>query len=770
MTSIADRKAEGDGKYGVLGTRPIRNDGMDRVTGRAKYGADLKFEGLLHAKILRSPHAHAKIKRIDTSKAEALEGVAAVLTAADMPIVEDAVADFGETLANYRLLAENCLAHDKVLYRGHAVAAVAAASPHVAEQALGLIEVEYEVLPAVLDVREAMRDDAPRLHGDQMTTRNVAQRFTRGTDTGVSSNVASYIQFKGGDIEEGFREADVVVEREFETKMVHQGYLEPHVATAFWARDGRLTVWQSTQGAFGVRTQLSKMLDIPESRVKVIPTEVGGGFGGKIRSYMGPVAALLSKKTGHPVRSVMGRKEVFEGSGPTSGTFMRAKVGATKEGRITAAQLYLAYEAGAYPGSPVAAGASTALSPYKLDNFLVEGYDVVVNKPQTSAYRAPGSPAAAFATETVMDEVADMLGMDPMDFRLKNATREGDRQVTGMVFPRIGCVELEEAVKAHPHYNAPLEGPNRGRGVAMGWWFNGGNQSTAMIGVNADGTVALVTGSVDLAGTRTAVAMQAAEALGLKVDDVVSSVGDTDSIGWTGPSGGSRTTFSTGIAAIEAAGLVVDRMKARAAILWETQPEDVDFRDGSFVSTKNPEDRLTFKELAGKLMATGGPISATAASNPTQVGSAFAAHIADVEVDPETGKVTVLRYTALQDVGQAAHPSYTEGQIQGGAVQGIGWALNEEYFYNDDGTMVNSSFLDYRMPTALDLPMIDTQLVEVPNPGHPFGVRGVGEVPIVPPMAAMANAVSRAIGTRMTALPMNPGAVLRALDSKRSAG
>jgi CO/xanthine dehydrogenase Mo-binding subunit len=751
-----------------MGTRPIRHDGLDRVTGRAKYGADFQLQGTLHAKILRSPHAHARIKSIDTSKAEAMEGVRAVLTAADMPIVEDAVADFGETLANYRLLAENCLAHDKVLYRGHAVAAVAATSPHIAEEAASLIEVEYEVLPAILSVGEAMREGAPLIHGDKMTTRSVAQRFTRGTDTGVASNVASYIQFKGGDLEEGFRQADLVVEREFATKMVHQGYVEPHAATAYWSRDGHLTVWVCTQGAFGVRTQLSKMLNLPESNIKVIPTEVGGGFGGKIRSYMGPVAALLSKKTGLPVKSVMSRKEVFEGSGPTSGSSMKAKVGTTKDGRITAIELWLAYEAGAYPGSPVAAGASTALSPYKVDNFLVEGYDVVVNKPQTSAYRAPGSPIAAYAIETVIDEVAQKLGMDPMDFRLMNATREGDRQVSGVVFPRIGCVELEDAVKAHPHYNAPLGGPNRGRGVAVGWWFNGGNQSTAMISVNADGTVGLVTGSVDLAGSRTAVAMQAAEALGLGVDDVVPSVGDTDSIGWTGPSGGSRTTFSTGIAAIQAAGMVVETMKERAALLWETQPADVEFRGGTFVSTKNPQDTIGFKDLAGKLMSTGGPVSATSVSNPTQVGSAFAGHIADVEVDPETGKVTVLRYTALQDVGQAAHASYTEGQIQGGAVQGIGWALNEEYYYSNDGTMANSSFLDYRMPTALDLPMIDTQLIEVPNPGHPFGVRGVGEVPIVPPMATIANAISNAIGVRMTELPMNPGAILEAMKAKKS--
>ena len=768
MTTASDRQSKGAaGKYNVVGTRPIRHDGLDKVTGRAKYGADIQMADLLHAKVLRSPHAHARIKRIDTSKAAALEGVMAVITAGDMPVVEDRVANLGETVSSTFFLADNCLAHAKALYKGHAVAAVAATSPHIAEEALGLIEVEYEVLPAVLSVAEAMKQGATLLHENQ-TTQDAAPG--PGTDAGAPSNIAAHLQFKGGDVDEGFREADVIVERELHTRMVHQGYIEPQTSTALWSRDGHLTIWTSTQGPFGIRQQASQLLLIPESQIKVIPMEIGGGFGGKLGTYLDPIAALLSRKAGHPVKVTMSRKDVFEGSGPTSGTDMRAKVGAKKDGRITAIQVYLAYEAGAYPGSSVGAGSMTCLSSYKVENFLVDGYDVVVNKPKTAAYRAPGAPAAAYAIETVMDEVAEKLGMDPIDFRLKNATKEGDRTVAGVPFPRIGCIEVEEAIKASEHYNSPLVGPNRGRGVAMGWWFNAGMQSSATIAVNSNGTINLITGSVDIGGSRAAVAMQAAEVLGIAAEDVNPSVGDTDSVGWTGLTGGSRTAFSTGIAAIETAQAVIKLMKARAAIIWETQPEDVDFKDGTFVSTKNPEDKISFKELAGRLMATGGPISASAASNPTQVGSAFAGHLADVEVDPETGKVTVLRFTAFQDAGQAAHPSYVEGQMQGGAVQGIGWALNEEYYYTDEGSMANSSFLDYRMPTALDLPMIETVIIEVPNPGHPFGVRGVGEVAIVPPMAAVANAIHKAIGQRMTELPMNPGAILNALEAKKAAG
>ena len=406
------------------------------------------------------------------------------------------------------------------------------------------------------------------------------------------------------------------------------------------------------------------------------------------------------------------------------------------------------------------------LAPYKIDNVLIDAYDVVLNNPKVAAYRAPGTPQAAFAVESTLDELAEKLGIEPMEFRLTNAVREGDRQVNGIPFGSVGCVEVEEAIKNHPHYRTPLNGANRGRGVAMGFWGNGGMQSSATINVNTDGTISLITGSVDIGGTRVAVAMQAAEVLGLAAEDVIPTVGDTNAVGWTGITGGSRTAFSTGIAAITAAEKIKHTMVERAALKWETQPEDIEFEDGVFISKMNREDRLTFKEIAASMMATGGPITASASSNPRQVGVSFAGALVDVEVDRETGKVQILRATAFQDVGMAAHPSYVEGQMQGGTVQGIGWALNEEYFFTDDGTMANSSFLDYRIPTSLDLPAIDAEVIEVPNPGHPFGLRGVGECSIVPPMAAMANAIYDAIGVRMSSLPMSPGAILKALAEK----
>ena len=777
MTTTADRKVEATppytsesytSKYNVVGTRPIRHDGLAKVTGRANYGADINMPGLLYGKLLRSPHAHAKILNIDTTGALKLAGVKAVVTTKDFSIIEDQVIDLTEVLANPRMAAENILASKKVLYQGHAVAAVAATSPHIAEEALKQIKVDYEVLPPVLSVSDSMKEDAPLIH-ENMTTLSLGTRFGKGTDTGVKSNIGSHLQFKRGDLEQGFKEADVIVEREYRTKAVHQGYIEPHASTAYWAPDGHITIWTSTQGHFGVRAMTAAILGVPEHMIKVIPMEIGGGFGGKIPVYLDPICALLSKKTGQPVKIVMTRKEVFEATGPTSGSYMRVKMGANKRGHITAAQLYLAYEAGALPRSPVGAGAATALTPYKVDNLLVDAYDVIVNKPKVSAYRAPGSPQAAFAVETVIDELAEKLGMDTMDFRLKNASKEGDRMPSGVPLQRVGCIEVEQEMKAHPHYNAPLEGPNQGRGVAMGYWGNYGGQSSATLTVNSDGTINVITGSVDIGGTRPAVAMQAAEVLGLSAEDMVPTVADTDSVGYTDVTGGSRTAFATGIAAIDAAEQIRNQMIARAALLWEVKLEEVGFENGVFINTKNPDERMTFKELASKVLRTGGPISASASASPRQEGVSFCGNIVDVEVDPETGKVDILRYTAFQDVGQAAHPSYVEGQMQGGSVQGIGWALNEEYFLSDDGTMLNSSFLDYRMPTSLDLPMIDTVLIEVPNPGHPFGLRGVGEVSIIPPMAAIANAIYSAIGVRMAKLPMSPGAILEALEAKKTA-
>jgi CO/xanthine dehydrogenase Mo-binding subunit len=759
--------------FKVIGTRPIRHDGVDKVTGRALYGADVQLAGLLHGRILRSPHAHARIRKIAVSKAAAMPGVEAVVTSADLPDPGDKIAELGEGAINVMHLSSNCLARGKVLYKGQAVAAVAARSAHIAEEALTQIVVEYEPLAPVLDVRLAMRDDAPLLH-DNLVTKSL------GKPTGRRSNVAKHIQFTHGDIAKGFAGAAVVIEREFHTATVHQGYIEPHNATALWNADRTLTIWCSTQGAFTVRAQVAELLQIPLARIKVVPMEIGGGFGGKIRVYLEPVAAALSRKTGRPVKITMTRAEVFEATGPTPGSFIRVKMGADAAGRLTAAEAYLAYEAGAFPGSPVGAGAGCVFACYDIPSTHIDGFDVVVNKPATSAYRAPGATNAAFATETVIDEICERLKIDPLDFRIKNAAKEGTRRADGPVFPRIGMIETCEAAKAHPHYASPLtpdpsppkgEGSAlpRGRGVASGFWFNAGLKSSCTVSVNADGTVGLVEGSTDIGGTRASIAMQLAEALGIRAEDVKPIVADTDMVGYTDVTGGSRVTFATGWAAYEAAQDVKRQLIDRAALIWDVPAESVAYERGVLTCRNDPAKRLMFAELAAKLHETGGTIVGRASVDPPGVGGGFATHIVDVEVDPETGKVAILRYTAVQDVGRAIHPSYVEGQMQGGVAQGIGWALNEEYIYNERGEMTNASYLDYRMPTCLDLPMIDTVMVEVPNPGHPYGVRGVGEVPIVPPPAALANAIYRAIGVRMNELPMTPGRIVMALLAQSEA-
>ena len=726
-------------EYKVVGTRPVRHDGYEKVTGQAKYGADVHMPGMMHGMIVRSPHPHARIVSIDTSRAESHPDVRAVMTSADLPEPNESV----------RAFSSNIMARGKVLYKGHAVAAVAANSRHAAEEAAYLIDVTYEVLPSVTTVEEAMAPGAPQLHDE------------------YEGNVTAHNQHKLGDLDTGFEQADVVVEREFRTKMVHQGYIEPHSATALWNSNDKITLWCSSQGHFQIGENTAKVLDIPASRIKVVPMEIGGGFGGKTTIYLEPIAVVLSKKTGQAVKLTMSRADVLEASGPTSGSYMKVKMGATRDGKLTAAQADLRYEAGAFPGSPVGAAAQCIFSPYDLEHLLIDGYDVVDNKPKTAAYRAPGAPGAAFAAETVVDELAEKLSIDPLEFRIMNGAREGTRRATGMVNPPIGGIETAQAARDHEHYSAPLEkkvnGVLRGRGVASGFWINGAGPACATANVNYDGTVNLIIGSMDIGGTRPVAAQHVAEVLGIPVEDVNPQVGDTESIGYTSMTGGSGAAFKTGWASYEAAQDVKRQMSARAAMLWEADESQVELVDGVFQHASDPELRMAFRELAGQLPDTGGPVVGSANLDPSGSGSAFATNIVDVEVDPETGKVAILRYTAVQDAGKAIHPSYVEGQIQGGVAQGIGWALNEEYYIGDDDRMQNATFLDYRMPISLDLPMIDTVIVEVANPGHPYGVRGVGEVSIVPPMAAIANAIYDATGVRMRTLPMNPAVVVKAL-------
>ncbi len=746
-------------RYKWIGTRPIRPDGVPKVTGRAMYGADLALPGTLYGKVVRSPHAHARIRSINTEKAKALPGVKAVITGADFPDHKFEYIGPERVAVNFWHVTRNVMAREKAYYEGHAVAAIAAISKEVAEDAAELLEIDYEVLPHAIDVDAAMAENAPLLFED-MITRGVEPTPTK------PSNVSKKLDFAIGDVEQGFAEADFVLEKEFKTAAVHQGYIEPHATTARIEADGQGEIWASSQGHFVVRALTAKLLNMAIGDLRVTPAEIGGGFGGKTVVYIEPVAALLSKKTGRPVKITMSRDEVFKATGPTSGASMWVKMGVKKDGTITAAEGVFRFQAGAFPGSPVMNGCLCAFAPYEIENQHTTGYDVVCNRPKSAAYRAPGSPISAFAVESVVDMCAKKIGMDPVEFRLKNAAKAGTPMIYGPKLAHGGYIETLEAVKNHPAWKAPL-GPNQGRGVASGYWFNGGGESSATVQLNADGTVLVATGSVDVGGSRASMALMAAETFGVDYSQVRAIVADTASVGYTHVTGGSRVTFATGTAVVDACKKAIDELRSRAAMIWDVDVDGVVWEDGcAKPSSSNVGDfkPMPLRELAGKAAVTGGPVSTAATVNAGGQAPGFATQFCDVEVDPETGKVKILRFVAAQDVGTAIHPSYVEGQIQGGVVQGIGWALSEEYIYDQKGRLDNAGFLDYRCPVASDLPMIEALLVEVPNPAHPYGAKGVGEVNICPPMAAIANAIENAIGRRMTELPMSPPKIRAALD------
>lgn len=739
--------------FKVVGTRPPRPDGLDKVTGRALFGADVSAPGMLIGAILRSPHAHAEILSIDTSAAEALSGVRAVVTSADF------VGHLSHLEASLGDVRDNCLARGSVLYDGHAVAAVAATTDAIARAALKLIRVDYRVLPHVTDLDVAMQPGAPVVQ---------AGRGDEHVPEGLSENVTSHCEFGHGDLEAGFAKAARIIERSFTTAATHQGYIEPHACLATMSAEGKADLWCCTQGQWNVRSMCAPILGMDASQLRVTASEIGGGFGGKTTVFIEPVALALSRKSGRPVKIVMSRNEVFRATGPTVASSIDVKIGMTADGRITAGSAHLRYTGGAFPCATVDMGAQAAFAAYDLTAVRTLGWNILTNRPKEAAYRAPGAPQAIYAVESVVDELCQELDLDPLDVRLKNAARKGTRSSYGPSFDDIGLVATLEAAKAHPHYSAPL-GDGQGRGLSCGFWFNFGGNTSVSLNINTDGTVGLTEGNPDIGGSRAAIGQMAAEELGVPFEKVRTVIADTSSLGHNDVTDGSRVTFAVGLATIHAARDAIAKMCARAARIWGIDPEAVTWEDGA-AKPSGPNagdfDPMTLAEIAALSFRTGGPIAGHHESNADGAGVSFGVHLVDVAVDRETGATQVLRYTVFQDAGKAVHPSYVEGQMQGGAVQGIGWALNEEYIYGADGLLQNPGFLDYRVPVASDLPAIEAVILEIPNPGHPYGVRGVGETPIVPPLAAVSNAVSRAAGVRMTSLPMSPPRILKALTEQ----
>ena len=736
-------------KFKYIGTRPNRPDGLDKVTGRAKYGADFNAPNMLHAAVLRSPHAHARITKIDTSKAEALSGVKAIVTRADFPT--------GLKGENF-YLQENTIAGDRVLYDGHAVATVAATSALIAKDAIKLIEVDYEILPHVTDVDEAMKPDAPVIREDAQD---------HSVPEGLPPNIVSYMDFGHGDLEAGFSDADLIMENTYKTEAAHQGYIEPHACVGQLGQDGKGEMWICTQGQWFIRKMCASVLGLEASQLRVTPSEIGGGFGGKTTIFSEALSLALSRKAGgRPVKLVMTRSEVLRATGPTASASMDVKIGMKKNGKMTAASAVFRMQGGAFPGmAPTGMALECAFANYQLPAVHHTGYDVLSNRPKSAAYRAPGSPMAAFAVESLVDEMCRELKLDPIEVRLLNGSREGSKSSFGPTFRKIGLIETLEAAKSHPNLKIEL-GPNQGRGIASGFWMNHGGETSISMALGEDGTVTLSIGTPDIGGSRASMALMVSETLGIPYEDVRVNVVETGSLGVNEPTHGSRATFAIGKAAVEACNEAIKEMCIRAANKWGIDPEAVDWFDGAaHPSGPNAGDfpPMTIKEIGRRMGRTGGPISGHHATTFAGAGESFGTHVVDVEVDPETGRTTVLRYLVVQDAGRAIHPSYVEGQFQGGAAQGIGWALNEEYIYGEDGTLQNAGFLDYRVPVASDLPMIDTIIVEVPSDSHPFGVRGVGETGIAPPLPAIANAIADATGKRLRHLPISPPKVLTAI-------
>lgn len=744
----------------VLGARVRRIDGGEKITGLSRFTADLQMPGLLHARLVLSPHAHARVKRVDPSAALAQPGVVAVVTAAEL-------ASLLKAAGGSR--ARDLLAGERVRYCGQPVAAVLAESEAAAEDALGLVAVDYEPLPAALDPLVAMQPGAPQVWetGLPGESAEAGMHATLEASTGEAApkpkNVASSVEHRGGDLEQGFAQAEVVVERTYRTPIVHQGYLEPHASVAALDPLGNLTLWTSTQALFYSRSEVAELLGLPEARVRVMPMPVGGGFGGKV-VLLETLAAALAVKTGRPVAIVYTRMDEFLNATPAPQSQIEVKLGARRDGTLTALDARIVFDAGLFPGAPTPIAALVMGGYYRIPNFRIRGFEVLTHKAAQGAYRAPGATQGTYALESTVDELARELGLDPIELRLKNCVVEGDTLPNGAAWPRIGLKECLEALREHPLWRdrggeaADRDGRLEGRGVAIGGWLGGIQPSSAICRLENDGTLNVIVGSVDISGVNTGLALMAAEALGIGPEQIRIVCADSDSAPYAGMSGGSKITLTVGAAVAKASEDARRQILAIASDKLEASVDDLEIADGRVRVRGAAERSITLAQLAQAATAFGGkhePILGRGSSAISQRAPGFAAHLAQVSVDRETGQVEVGRYVAVQDVGKAINPAGVEEQIMGGVVQGIGWALYERMAYDEAGQLQTASLLDYALPGSQHAPRsIEPIIVEVPSQSGPYGVRGVGEPPVVPVAAAVANAVRDAIGTRLTDLPL----------------
>ena len=750
--------------YSSIGKRTKRIDSPPKLTGYEKFTGDLRFPGMLRARLVGSDYAHAKIVSVDASEALKIPGVVAVLTSKDLPVVR----------SESGVSPVSILADGEALYVGHPVALVLAETDQAARDAIDLIEVEYEELEVLVDLEKASAENASKVSfggegafADEAEMHN-ADAAAGGVEEDLPPNVSSSINFERGDVDKGFAEADEIVEFSISSDVVHQGYIEPQVALAVPELFGRYTIYTSTQAAFHGRQKTAETLGVDLDDIKIVPMPVGGGFGGKF-VLIEPLVAAAAKAVGRPVLLQFTREEDFLTGNPAPDCQIRIKLGAKRDGTLTALDAFLLFDSGAASGSPLSIGGMLLGGYYRFQNFSVKGYEVQTHRPSSGSYRAPGAQQATFAIESAMDELARKLDLDPLEFRLQNCVVEGDLRPNGGEWPRIGLKETLERLREHPLWQQRAEKAKEGSGIgiAVGGWPGGLEPASAACRLDADGKLTVMLGSVDLNGTNTTFAQVAAESLGVDADEVNVRTADTDSAPFAGGTGGSKITYTVGVAVKRAADDAVEQIKQIAAQQLEASADDLELVDG-FVRVKGvPESGISLKDVASLGMKTAGgngPVLGRGASAISNIAPGFAAHLAEVKVDELTGQVKVVNYVAAQDVGFAINPAAVEGQIHGGVAQGIGWALYEGIHYSEDGSPDASTLLDYTLPRANMIPPIDVQLVEVASAEGPYGAKGIGEPPAIPGPAAIGNAIRDAIGARMTNLPIRPDSVLDALS------
>jgi len=744
----------------TIGKSAKRIEGLEKITGAARYTEDLVLPGMLHARLVLSPHPHARIVGMQSGTALAVPGVIAVVTEADLP----------------EEVSSELLADGETRYTGHPVAVVVGESAAAADDGADQLAqtVEYDVLPAVLDPRHAMRDDAPVVSEDEEEDDEAAGHATVAAGTvqeQARKNVAAKYHFTRGDLEQGFRDADIVVEHTYTTARLHQSYLEPHASVgAVDPVTGAITVYTATQGQFYVRSRVARALGVSEQKVRIVPMTVGGGFGGKIL-LLEPLVAALAMLLRRPVKLVLSRRDDFLLGTPGPECEISLRTGAKRDGTLTALQAQIIFDSGAESGAPASIAAILLGGYYRVPHLAIQSFEVLTHKPPNGAYRAPGAPQATFAIETQMNRMAVLLGLDPVEFRLQNASGQGDPMPNGRPWAKMGLRQVLEALRDHPKWRDRERGAGIGYGVAVGGWPGGVESATACIRANTDGTFQIVMGAIDITGTATTMALIASEVLGVPPERVAVVTADTEQAPYAGMAGGSKTTYTVGTAVKVAAEDARRQILAIAAAEFEARQEDLEITDGTVQVRGTPGKTLALAEIARKSMSFGAryaPVFGNGSIPSPKSSPGFAAHLAKVRVDSETGAVRLLDYLVIQDVGFAINPAAVDGQMRGGAVQGIGWGLLEEMIYAADGTLLTASFADYPIPRAVDVPPMEIMMVEVPSDFGPFGAKGVGEPPVIPGGAAIGGAITDATGVAITSLPVIPSRLLAAMRADRA--